>query len=257
MIRHLRQVLALVLISSLVSVTLWHDTAMAATTTCMPDPNVEVSTVDGRIINSDAVWSTARSAAAGTSANDSANIINVNAQEAGNYFIYRSIVLFDCSAIPDTDVISAATITLTSDTTRDGGEANSFVVIVGASNPASNTAVVADDFDQVGTTTMSDSADLTSWTSGTQFVFTLNASGIANVSKTGISKFGIKTGHDVNDVAPGAGVESGIDIRSADYAGTSSDPLLTVTHAPASPFLPILTEDITFIAKPEPFFEFA
>lgn len=226
--------------------------AMAATTTCSPDPNVEVSTVDGRISNSDADWATTLNAATGINANDSATIMNVGTHNTGGtYYNYRAFVLVDCSAIPDTDEICSATLTLVSDVTRSVVGSQNYVQIVGASNPASNTALIVQDYDMAGGTRMSDQVSLASWSSTTSKVFTLNASGLANISKTGISKFGIRGGYDLDNVTIANETENVIDIRSADYAGTGSDPVLSVTSAAScSSGAPIIIF-VTWAIRPE------
>jgi hypothetical protein len=62
-------------------------------------------------------------------------------------------------------------------------------------------------------------------------VFTLNASGIAAIAKgSGLTKLGLKDGHDIENVSIGVGVQSGSDFRSADYTGTANDPVLSVTY---------------------------
>ncbi len=229
----------------------------AASITCTPDANPETNSVDGRIINSDSSWATARSASAGTSANDSATIMNVTAQESGGtYFLYRSIIVCNTGpSIPDTMSVLATTLTLTSDTTRDGGEASSYIGIVGPASPASDTAIVAADFGSVGTTLISNTVMLSAWATGTSKDFTFTAAGNAIVSVTGKTKIGIKTGHDIANVAPGTGVESGIDIRTADHATPSSRPVLTITYG--TPATPKYFFWIMYRAKPEPFFDFA
>jgi hypothetical protein len=69
-----------------------------------------------------------------------------------------------------------------------------------SSNPASNTALVAGDFDSLGTTAFCDTPILfTNWGTGYND-FALNASGLAAISKTGVSKFGLRNAnYDVAD----------------------------------------------------------
>jgi len=204
-----------------------------------PDPNVETNTFDGRVGNSNASWTTCRDATTGAYVTgDTATIITALSQlEGGVYYIIRSIHLYNTGpTIPSGDVISSATITLTCDNIFDGaGGAQGYAVVTGAATPASNTAIANADFNDAGGTAHSDNIDLTGWTAGTTKVFTLNADGIANIAKgSGVSKFGFRDGYDFENVAVGSGLQSSVDVRSADYAGTSSDPLLTVEHAAAA-----------------------
>jgi hypothetical protein len=70
--------------------------------------------------------------------------------------------------------------------------------------------------------------------------FTLNESGRAKIIPTGLSKFGIRTGWDLNNSFTGtwvASVTGGVQMFSADEAGNSKDPKLVVTYVVHSRFL--------------------
>jgi hypothetical protein len=216
------------------------------TDTFLPDPNPETNTFDGRVGNSGAVWATVRGATTGSYlTGDTANIISTTSQESvGLYYIVRSIMLFNTGpTIAANRNITSAKITLTADLVFDGGGTQGYAVVTGPSNPASNTGIANGDFDVTGDNAHSDNQDLTGWTAGGTRDFTLNAAGIANIAKgSGVSKFGLRDGYDFESVTPGAGFQSGVDVRSADYAGTGSDPVLSVTHVPAeSPRPKIIT----------------
>jgi hypothetical protein len=81
-----------------------------------------------------------------------------------------------------------------------GTDSNSYVVLVSAS-PASNTALAANDFDDVGSTELSSQVTYPVSTGGYND-FALNASGIAAISKTGVTKFAFRSGHDINNSVP-------------------------------------------------------
>ena len=85
-------------------------------------------------------------------------------------------------------------------------------------------------------------ADITSVATGTYTSFTLTSWGIANVSKTGVSKFGIAEGHDINNDANTCTPDctSTVGWYTSDTTGNSSDPKLIATTsvanvAPAEP----------------------
>jgi hypothetical protein len=59
--------------------------------------------------------------------------------------------------------------------------------------------------------------------------FTLDANGRANVSKTGISKFGARGGLDFSDATVPTGNNQCL-ARWADYGGTTTDPKLVITY---------------------------
>ena len=67
-------------------------------------------------------------------------------------------------------------------------------------------------------------------------VFTINATGIGNISKTALSWFGCRLSSDFDNSAPtwSSNVASGVSANFADQTGTSIDPLLTVVHAAAA-----------------------
>ena len=84
------------------------------------------------------------------------------------------------------------------------------------------------DFDQIGSTVFATKA-LTDWvtTDGTYNTFTLGAGGIANISKTGISKFATRISLDTSNTAP-----TGVNVTNCYYSdavGTATDPKLTGT----------------------------
>lgn len=211
------------------------------TSTFYPDANVETTSVDGFVaLAGQSSWSAARDAADGSAASDTATNDSVGyvRQGATTYACNRGFFLFDTSSIPDTDSISAATLSiygLASDTIDAINDASSYINVV-SSSPASNTALTTADFDQFGTTVFSTSIDITSWSTTGYNDFALNASGIANITKTGVSKFCSREGHDIDNVDPGGsgGLFSSAGGYYADQAGTTNDPKLVVTHAAAA-----------------------
>ncbi len=61
----------------------------------------------------------------------------------------------------------------------------------------------------------------------------ITLSDFSGISKTGLTKFGIRFGNDIADTDPGGG-RSYWGIHSADTTGTSEDPYLTVTYSTAA-----------------------
>jgi hypothetical protein len=220
--------------------------AAHATDTFYPDPDTETTTVDGwsRRFN-DATWSAARNTATATAVNDSAlNVQIFSASRSGGWLIYRGHILFDTSSIPDANIISAATVGLSnsvSATYDTENDANSFVSIVTSSALTSNTAVGTGDYDAPTTTECHGSGerlDVGSPPAQNNYAtFTLDSTGIAEISKTGVTTLGAREGHDINDdqptTAPPSSGDTGYNPHSADATGTSNDPYLQVTHAAA------------------------
>ena len=211
-----------------------------ATGTFYPDPSVESTSVDGETREEgNATWDGSHDAVTGTYADDSGTSILVSSGRAGGlYGFTRGYILFDTSSLADTAVVSAATIDLYANTKgNDVNDATDYINIVTGVTPASNTAIVTADYDQCGAidnpTAGATAIDIGSITTGADNSFTLNTAGKTAISLTGISKFGIREGHDITDSNPSYGVDQGnsVQFRSADVADTTSDPTLNVTYA--------------------------
>lgn len=209
-------------------------------TTVYPDPDPETTTVDGRIQHSNSTWSTVRDAATGTSPNDSADWLQFQTSHSGgNYIIARVITLFDTSSI-GSDTVDSATYSLY---LRNGTvfNFNSLDLDLVSSSPASDTAIVAADYDKTdfGSTAF-DSYAIPTSSLNQYYDHTPNASGLAAINGSGVTKYGVRTSGDVDNVATSTGEKynQGL-MSSADQTGTSEDPKLAVTHtATASTFIP-------------------
>jgi len=115
-----------------------------------------------------------------------------------------------------------------------------FIKVV-AATPASSNDIVVADWSQFGGTSLSDtSIAATAFSSAAYNVFDLNASGLANISKTGVSQFGVRLARDLDNTAPTWVTATVTDITTwlADLGGTANDPRLIVTYTGASPLLP-------------------
>ena len=221
------------------------------TSTFYPDANTESTSVDGYamydVFPSDNTWSQVRSQN-GTTSDDSGvggTAVYLVADSDTNRWIsiMRSFYLFDTSSIDDSDTVSSATFSvkysssLGTKTSNFGGN-----VSLVESNPASNTAIANSDLEgNVSyTTKFASDAVLADFVDGTYEDFSLNASGIANISLTGVSKFGLKTDWDVDDTEPtwsSFGLER-LPLYFADESGTTNDPKLVVEHAAAAVDIP-------------------
>jgi len=208
----------------------------ATTGTFYPDADPETSTVDGRITydTTGTTWNTAVTATAGHFLDDSTDILDV----ATSYWLdstsraqnNRGWFLFDTSSLTSSATISSAIISLYKYNSYDGdNDANGYTVIVSGKTPASNTALVLGDYDQVGSTALSNTIDTTIFATGYND-YTLNATGLGEILKTGISYFATREGHDLNNDQPLNSTNNGIAVRMADDVGTSQDPKLVVTY---------------------------
>jgi len=217
------------------------------TSTFYPDANVESTSVDGDILTDPAVkvtWSTLITGLendARTAANDSGVTARLFIRKLENDAdpwnnLSRINALFDTSALPDGDTIDSATISFygSSKTLVGGGLTPALTMAIVSSNPASNTALVKQDYlyTLYGSTDFATRLAYASIGISAYNNFALNASGLANISKTGISKFGVRVGSDVDNSEPtGTGdTYYNVYFSMADTAGTTQDPKLVVEH---------------------------
>jgi len=209
------------------------------TSTFYPDPSPETTSVDGYCnqVQNSQDWTTLRNAA-GTSANDSVTYVEYNfaADAVTDKWdrMTRNFYLFDTSSL-GTDTIDSAVMTVFQafGGGPDDPSSNDPNLGIYSSNPASNTALVAGDYDTVGDTLLSSEVAFSA-ISGSA-VFTFNGTGEASIAKTGISKYSMRIDYDVSDTAMtwGASQQTRWNTRFADQTGTSVDPKLVVEHTAA------------------------
>jgi len=217
----------------------------SSTLTVYPDADPETNTVDGAVTRSNApgTWIALRG---GAGTNVYPSVIDypfwyVAAPATLNEYsdLIRSIFLFDTSALTSSAIISNVVFSLygTAKVNNVGlSEANATLWVI-TSTPASNTDLVIGDFQQVGNIKQSDSGITYAAFSITGYNdITFNATGIGNISKTGISKFGCKCGADFSDTQPEwtASTASYVWGYYAEQTGTSQDPKLVITYSLAS-----------------------
>ncbi len=203
-----------------------------ANVTC--DGKIEVSAVDE-------TWSTIRGRTDAVSVDNVAgetNPVTVQTSATTNQYqrLRRFGMGFDTSALPDTATISAATLSVYVITgSRGNALVSDWSMHACGFTPATNNQFVVGDFDQFGNTSFGSIA-YASLPSNDYGDYSLNASGIANISKIGVSNFGFRHSNDINNVEP-TWSASKIDycvIQTADTAGTGSDPKLVVTYTVVS-----------------------
>ncbi len=150
-------------------------------------------------------------------------------------YLHRPQMGFDSSDIGDNHTISAATLSIqhhqhVNIRDIDIQDVNLHIV---QHSPALTWSVSPIDYANHSRTSFG-SVALSSIGSYAWADFTLNSSGLANISKTGISSFGLLDEWDLNSSFTGTftqNVRNYMAFRTADYTGTGSDPKLVVTHA--------------------------
>ena len=176
-----------------------------------PDADPETSSVDGEVAEhyvaaAGVTWANIIIATGSTAADNLQGFgINIKAATGANLWMQlrRWILLFDTSSIPATADISSATLSIY------GYGKEDFLSIlpncnVYSSNPASNTSLVAGDFDSLGLLAFCDSPiAYNDWNTSGMNSFVLNADGLAAITKAGITKLGIRNvNYDVDGVVP-------------------------------------------------------
>ncbi len=146
----------------------------------------------------------------------------------------RAGFTFDTSSIPDTDVVSAAVFSFRGTGKGDPATAITPDLNVYDFTPADDDTFVAGDYNQIGTTAYSTAISYASYNTAGYNDFTLNATGIAAISLTGITKLGLRNAnYDAAGTPPTwtSNQEHFLLGNFADNAGTTSDPKLVITHA--------------------------
>jgi len=226
------------------------------TLTVYPDAHTETNTVDGVVIHAQNLmtWANLVAAAGNYFIDDSTTAYWCEARAGSNnntwQQITRGILLFKTSDLTADAVISAATLSIYGDAGNLKNDPFSATpdINIYSSAPASDTALANGDYDSLGSTAFATAITYANWAANYN-VFTFNATGIAAISKTGISKFGTRNAnHDVANSAPTwatGGVRYYLSGYTADYTGTTKDPKLVVTYSTSEAFTQTCSESLS------------
>jgi hypothetical protein len=202
--------------------------------TFVPDANVETVSVDGYAERGGAneVWATIR-AGAGNINNDSGGTLVahvISHANAGKWQgIRRAFMLFNIGYI----VNAGSTILSAMVTLKPGTVTNDFggSIVMCETNPNSNTAIAAADYQNVEDTAISDSIALADMTAGQEVVFTLNSTGRelieTQLADDGVVKIGFRLLSDLDNSEP-TWVASKTDLLSVASADGTPDPVLAL-----------------------------
>ena len=225
-----------------------------STLTAYPDADPETNTVDGRVVQSgtNVTWATLYGGA-GDGGEDTLSGPNTHVgwgcgTTTDRYsYIDRSIYLFYTAALTAAAAISSSVLSIySSNTGWMNSESPVPNIDIYSSAPASNTALVAGDYDSLGSTSFSGPMTHTTFNASSGYKdFTLNGSGISNIDKTGVSKYGTQNAnYDVAHVAPAWVSNNTVGFLAyyADYTGTANDPKLVVTYTKPESYI-IITKN--------------
>ena len=179
------------------------------------------------------VFATARDAATASDSNSAATEGYTICRTTGSFLIRRTFQNYDTAAIDDGDTIDSAvaSIYIFGNNSPSGKEHSVY------GSTAADTITTAD-YDQAGTTAFSDTPlDDGTVTTSAYNSQTFNATGIAAINKSGLTKlvWRQKT-NDADNVAPsGAGF---LNFYNSAESGTTKDPKLVIEHEAAAAFTP-------------------
>ncbi len=222
------------------------DSVGRTTLVVYPDAGSGGTTCDGRVRNTgnELSWATIRTQQAAF-ADLSGSLIGPHAHGdtvSDTYDqLYREFLHFDTSFLGPSALVSTVTYSIRGTGKTSGlGETPLHVV---QSTAASSNNLVANDFGQVGSLSFASVAYSSYSTTGYNNI-ALNAAGIANISKSGVSKFAERLGFDLDNTPPtwATGASSNLIHRAADNTGTTEDPKLTIEYTAPSfrNFAPVL-----------------
>lgn len=212
-------------------------------TTEFPQPDPETATCDGRAYRNpaDESWTSLRGGA-GLAAEDLDATTNILHQRSGGTadtysLLVRSVFLFDFTANPDDATLDSGILSISGGGASTNGLTSTLTANVVSSSPASNTGLVGADFNLANWGATLYSTGISAWDTVNYNAFTMNASGLTNTSFTAITKMGVRSEDDVNNVAPGGPFTTASDIFQAKYAetaGTGSDPKYVIQWTAAA-----------------------
>ncbi len=208
------------------------------------ESTVYASTADGEIYGQNATYSTARSTSAGCDAGATTARVGQNLSGGTVYYVFRAYLDFDTSALPDNATVTSAVLGVCADSDLSSTDFNLQVYRYGWTEGLCDAGTREGNYDGAyGAAatlegTLRNTAD--GWSSGTCYTLTLDAAGI---NLTGDSKYALVSSRDSSNSAPGG--NQYVFVRTADYAGTGSDPWLTVNYTVPSTPTPTSTSTAT------------
>lgn len=167
---------------------------------------------------------------------DQETVAALDASAVSNQFqyFYRSIFGFDTSALPDGDSISSATLSIVG---FDFGYIDDFGLSLGitSATSSSNSTLANADYAvaNYGSTDFATRLAFSAWNTAGANNFSLNASGLAHISKSGVTKFAARHSADIDNSAPAwvSVGDSGVAGYFSEATGTTNDPKLVVEHS--------------------------
>lgn len=229
------------LLSLIVGLFIFVTSASADMLIVYPDAGTGGITVDGWMRNQDTgglTWSNIRDSANGDATFPSvtaSSVASISTDTTTDDYdtMSRGDYLYDSSSLGSSAVISSAVKSIYG-TTKVSTITGQTDLVVCSSNPASNNNLVVGDYSQVGRVSFG-SITYAAYSTSSYNDITLNASGIANINKTGISKFSVQIEADRSDTEPTWGSSQDISYSGywADEPTLDKDPKLVIIYSAA------------------------
>ena len=212
------------------------------TATFYPDADAESTSVDGQCSHrggeiNGLAWADIRGGA-GTNATDDGSAAGIYLRQgsaSGWWILARAMTLFHTSALPDNCTITSSTLSVYGSAKGNSAAYDPDINVYSVA-PASDTAIAAGDYNSFGTTAYSTTISYASYSTTGYNDFVLNSTGLAAISKTGVSKFGFRdVSADVANVEPSCPYDdiSYMQFYTAEK-GDPYKPKLEVTYTPAA-----------------------
>jgi len=184
---------------------------------------------------------------------DTSNRLPIGQTGQTGFNIYRTALFFDTSSLPDSAVIISANLSLYG--YQDSSQTDFDITVVDGS--LLNDPIEGGDYGYLLNQTTSGGAFNTSgFSTGGYNDIPLNATGMGWISKTGMTKFGLRSSRDITAIVPGAIAEE-IEVSSYEGGGNISKLVVSYDTAPPTPTItptPIIspTPTITPTIPPTP-----
>jgi hypothetical protein len=188
-----------------------------------PDEAPFYSTLDGYISQSDVSYSGAHDAPTGVVVSGT-NALSVGQTGSAAYTVWRGVLFFDTSSLPDDCTISSAVLSLYG---HDDDSTVDFDITV-VDGSMLDEPLVAADYGLLKNQTVSGGSFNTSDFQYSYNDIPLNETGMAWISKTGTTKFGLRSSKDIAAIVP-SGLETASFYTSEE--GEGYQPKLVVTCA--------------------------
>jgi hypothetical protein len=195
------------------------------------------TTADGQVWGSNTSYITAHITA--TSVADDYNTLSIGqTYVSGIYSIYRSAVFFDTSSLPDDVYITSATLSLYGFV--DDSDTDFDITVVDGSSL--HDPLEESDYGLLGGKDISGGVFNTSGFSMSGYNdIQLNAAGMGWISKTGMTKFGLRSSLDI-DIDDPTGYENVAVISSEFVEGEAYSPRLVVTYGYTTTSVPTMSQ---------------